>query len=119
MKVSGRTFLVGADSLLNIVETKENFSDVFRIVDVLMCFLNVGCVEHAVNNGFEVPCLNPSTIAPAGRASRLRWTTSPCGRQTRHGFWSSSEGVKFRHAAKGEQGLEQERFPDGAAADMP
>ena len=78
--------------LVKVVKTKQNLTDVFRIVDVFVGLSNVLCVEDTIDDGLEdalIECL--PRFGPVAFSSRLRWTTYPCGRQTRPGFGSSIE----------------------------
>ena len=45
-------------SIVQVVESKEDFSGVFRVVNVLVSLLNVGGFKHAVDDRLEVTSLD-------------------------------------------------------------
>ena len=41
--------------LVKVVKTKQDLTDVFRIVDVFVGLSDVLCVEHTIDDGLEMP----------------------------------------------------------------
>lgn len=98
--------------LLDVMKAQQDLPDVFRIVDVLMGFLDVFGVKDSVDNGFKMTGLYPFYDA-IQLLVHDRFIGPGAHVDAKHGPVSvhQSERVKFRRFPQGEERLENRAFP--------